>query len=83
MAKRKPLPAIHTLPGFWLLLGGIAAAIVLAALDYAGIGIGTGLIGVGIGFGMLGKARRWKGASGAGWVVAGIGVLVLVMVLVG
>ncbi len=32
---------------------------------------------------MMGKARRWKGAPEAGYIVAGIGALVALMALLG
>lgn len=68
-----------------LLFPGVLGAIALLLLF-----VGNGalafsflMFGLGLFMWMMGKARRWKGAPEAGYIVAGIGLLVAIFSLIG
>ena len=70
---------------FPLLFPGVLAALALLLL-VAGSGalaFSFLMFALGLFMWMMGKARRWKGAPEAGYIVAGIGALVAIFSLIG
>ena len=68
-----------------LLFPGVLAAIALVLL-FAGSGalaFSFLMFALGLFMWRRGKARRWKGAPEAGYIVAGIGALVLIFSFIG
>ena len=68
-----------------LLLPGVlvALALVLLLAGSGALAFSFLMFGLGLFMWMMGKARRWKGAPEAGYIVAGIGALVAIFSLIG
>ena len=68
----------YILPGAILLV-----ALIVAIFGYLGIATGLLLGAVGAWLYVVGRHRRWKGAPEAGYLLAGVGVLVILLAVFG
>jgi hypothetical protein len=59
----------------------VVIAIIVAIVGYFGIGTGILLGAVGAWLVVVGRHRRWKGAPEAGYLLAGVGLLIIILAL--
>jgi hypothetical protein len=85
MSTRSRRSSPPPIPKNLLLVPGalVAVALIVAILGYFGVATGVLLGAVGAWLVVVGRHRRWKGAPEAGYVLAGVGLLVILLALFG